>query len=105
MINYLIGALVATTMAVAQTPQQPPKATKTTKPTSTTASVAGGKAKAEPSRPLPEQSLKTKLENRNSAIPGYKKAKDNGQRGVQPKYTPRQTDSGVRKDTMNKQKS
>lgn len=107
MINYLIGALFATTMAVAQTPQQPAKGATTTKPASTTATTAatGTKAAAKPSRPLPEQSLKTKLENRNSAIPTYKKAKDNGQRGVQPKYTPRQTESGVRKDTMNKYKS
>jgi hypothetical protein len=101
MINHLIGALVATTMAVAQTPQQP-AAGKATKPASTTATTP---AAAKSSRPIPEQPLKTKLENRNSAIPTYKKAKDNGQRGIQPKYTPRRTDSGARKDTMNKYKS
>lgn len=102
-MNYLIGALFATTMAVAQAPQQPAKG-KTTKAASTTATAPGATSASKPSRPIPEQSLKTKLENRNSAIPAYKKAKDNGQKGTQPKYTPRQTDSGVRKDTMNKYK-
>ncbi|WP_080238778.1 hypothetical protein [Spirosoma rigui] len=104
MINYLIGALVATTMAVAN-PAQQPATGKATKPASTTATTPAAGAAAKSSRPIPEQPLKTKLENRNSAIPGYKKAKDNGQRGVQPKYTPRRTDSGARKDTMNKYKN
>ncbi|MBC3786434.1 hypothetical protein [Spirosoma utsteinense] len=110
MIKYLTGLVLAGTIAVAQTPQKPAKPAASAKPASTTAAPsASGPASAsaaKPSRPLPEQPLKTKLENRNTANPNYRKEKARGDsKGIQPKYTPRQTESGVRPDTVRKRKS
>lgn len=105
MIKLLIGMLFITTTALAQTAQTPSdqkRARVADKPSGSTESTTRSKAKATTAsaRPLPQPPLKEKLESGNSANPMYKKAKDAGVRKTSPKYPPRRSKSGVRKDTM-----
>ncbi|GAB3489675.1 hypothetical protein GCM10027341_00370 [Spirosoma knui] len=115
-----MAALLTTSVAVAQTTPQNAKGNATnattsagtkgasaTKSASTSKTPASGTAKAttEPSRPLPEHSLKTKLKNDNTNNPNYNLEKARSDRGTKREYTPRRTESGARKDTMDRRKS
>lgn len=116
----MIAALLTASVAVAQTTPQSKdggsasasakggsgagKPTATTKPSSTGSSKPNAASATEPSRPLPEHSLKTKLRNSNTTNPYYNLEKDKGERRAKREYTPRRTQSGARKDTMDQQK-
>ncbi|MFD2932838.1 hypothetical protein [Spirosoma flavum] len=97
MIKVLLGALLITTASLAQTA---PKTAKTGSTKPTASSMASSAKTTKPMRPLPQPSLKEKLESGDDAIPSYKKEKDAGvHKGVN-RYTPRRTASGARKDTL-----
>ena len=125
MINYLLGAFLVATVTLAQTPQQPATRSNATKPksgdvtasksTSATSSKSGSAsgaksatapktaAAAQPMHPLPQPSLKTKLQSNDNANPNYRKEKEY-RGGFKREYTPRRTASGARPDTMNQLK-
>ena len=105
MIKVLLGALLITTTALAQTAPKAAQAasTKSTvgsmNATARTGKPMSGSA-AQPMRPLPQPSLKEKLESGDRAIPSYKQEKDAGVHKGRNRYTPRRTASGARKDTL-----
>jgi hypothetical protein len=92
MIKVLIGVLLVTTSALAQTTPQTAK-TSSTKPTAASAT-------ARSSKPIPAPSQKDNLESKDNALPSYKAEKDAGKHKIQNRYNPRRTASGARKDTM-----
>lgn len=96
MTKILIGALLMATATLAQTTPKTAKNT-TTKPSSS--------SHTQPTRPLPNPSMKAKLESGDNANPEYRKQKAAGEtRGVKNRFTPRRTASGARKDTLDKQR-
>ncbi|GAB3542186.1 hypothetical protein [Spirosoma fluminis] len=115
MIKIMMAALLTTSVAVAQTTPQNAKgnatnATTSTGPKGASAAKSASTSKTpasgtEPSRPLPEHSLKTKLKNDNTSNPNYNLEKARSDRGTKREYTPRRTESGARKDTMDRRKS
>ncbi len=106
MIKLVIGALFVATTAFAQKAQTPSDnkragvAEKASGSTESTTRSQSKTAVAASTRPLPQPSLKEKLESGDRAIPSYKQEKDAGVHKVRPKYEPRRTKSGARKDTM-----
>ena len=106
MIKLLIGALLMATTTLAQTtapPSDQKRAGVKERPTGSTESTtrSGSKtAVAASTKPLPQPSLKEKLESGDRAIPSYKQEKDAGIHKGKAKYSPRRTKSGARKDTM-----
>ncbi|UHG90840.1 hypothetical protein [Spirosoma oryzicola] len=133
MIKLMIGALLITATALAQTPPQTGQ-TSSPKPASTSAAsgnksnkqtaasagtsskstttksasataTAADAARRSPNKKIPAPSMKDNLESKDNALPSYKQAKTGaGKERTQPKYTPRRTASGARPDTMNKRK-
>ncbi|GAB4021608.1 hypothetical protein [Spirosoma koreense] len=103
MMKVLMGMLLVTTTALAQTSPDAKRANVAEKPTGSTESTTRSKAKttaAASTKPLPQPSLKEKLESGDRAIPSYKQEKDAGIHKGKNRYAPRRTESGVRKDTM-----
>lgn len=105
MYKLVIGALLLATTTLAQTKTQPrPNQTgMDERPSGSAESTTQSKSKktATTARPLPQPSLKEKLQSNNTNLPTYKKSKDAGVQKVKPKYSPRRTASGQRKDTLN----
>lgn len=103
MNKLLIGALLIATIALGQTPSKPKQVTGTKPTSSSTTSTTMTKAMATNAKakgPLPQPSLKEKLESGDRAIPSYKEEKDAGIHKGKAKFSPRRTKSGARKDTM-----
>ena len=106
MIKLMIGALLMATTTFAQqaqTPSDNKRAGVKQKPSGSTESTTRSQSKtavAASTRPLPQPSLKEKLESGDNAIPSYKQEKDAGIHKGKAKYEPRRTKSGARKDTM-----
>ena len=103
LIKVLIGAMLVATTTVAQTAQQSTNQAGGTanRPSGSTESTTRSTAKASkgPVRPLPQPSLKEKLQSKNTNNPNYQREKS-GQSGSKREYTPRRTASGARKDTL-----
>ncbi|GAB3755407.1 hypothetical protein [Spirosoma pomorum] len=97
MLKLLLGALLISTTALAQT----------TKPSSQT-SISGSNAKKPVSKtasnkPIPQPSLDEKMTSKDNAIPSYRMAKErdkDAKMGKGRQYEPRRNASGARKDTM-----
>lgn len=106
MIKLLIGAMFVATTTLAQTtttPADQKRAGVKDKPSGSTESTTRSKSKtavAASTKPLPQPSLKEKLESGDRAIPSYKQEKDAGVHKVKYRFSPRRTESGARKDTM-----
>lgn len=112
MLNYLMGVWLTTAVTLAQTTPQAAQKPASAKPSAqATASAKAGPATAPakpasataPARPLPEHPLSTKLRNNNTTNPNYNREKARG-RGTKREYTPRRTETGERKDTMNQRR-
>ena len=88
MRKLLIGLLLTTTVAVAQT-------------TPKSASAKASPAKS--TSALPQPSQKTKLQSNDDVNPNYHKEQAEG-RGIRHGYKPRRTASGARLDTMDRRK-
>ena len=105
LINVLIGAMLVATTTVAQTTTQSTQSTNQAstadRPSGSTESTMRSKSKAAkgPVRPLPQPSLKEKLQTKNTNNPNYQREKS-GQTGSKREYAPRRTASGARKDTL-----
>ena len=101
MIKVMLGVLLLTTSALAQTT---PQTAKTSSAKSMTASATKPKAMstatARSNKPIPAPSQKDNLESKDNAIPSYKKEKDAGVKKGKNRYNARRTASGARKDTM-----
>ncbi len=94
--------MATTTLAQTTTQPQPTKETNVAnRPSGSTESTTRSKAKASkgPVRPLPQPSLKEKLQTKNTNNPNYQKEKSQ-QNGSKREYAPRRTASGARKDTL-----
>ena len=117
MIKLVMGALLLASTAMAQTASPPNQAgtaerpsgstESTTRSKSSSAKASGTKSSsaAASNKPLPQPSLKEKLESGDRAIPSYKAEKDAGIHKAKYRYSPRRTETGARKDTMDKKKS
>lgn len=95
MYKLLIGALLIAATAQAQTTSTPSdrkKAGVAERPTGSTESTTRSKSKtavAASTKPLPQPSMKEKLESGDRAIPSYKEEKDAGIHKGKAKYSPR----------------
>jgi hypothetical protein len=98
MLKLLLGALLISTTALAQT----------TKPASKT-TLTGSKSirpvsKKTANKPIPQTSLDEKMTSKDNAIPSYRMAKErdkDAKMGKGRQFEPRRTSSGARKDTAN----
>jgi hypothetical protein len=97
MLKVLLGALLISTTALAQTTKPASKTTLTgsnsTKPVSKVVSK----------KPIPQTSLDEKMTSKDNAIPSYRMAKErdrDSKVGKGRQFEPRRNAAGARKDTM-----
>lgn len=99
MIKLMIGALFVATTTLAQTtslPSDQKRAGVKARPTGSTESTTRSTSKTAVSastKPLPQPSMKEKLESGDRAIPSYKEEKDAGIHKGKAKYSPRKPKS------------
>lgn len=105
-MKLVIGAMLMATTAFAQqaqTPSDNKRAGVVQNPAgsgSTESTTRSKSKKATSTRPLPQPSMKEKLESGDRAIPSYKKEKDAGVHKGRAKYPAKQTADGAPKKTQ-----
>ncbi|SFD27995.1 hypothetical protein [Spirosoma endophyticum] len=103
MIKLVIAAMLVSSTAFAQQAQTPSDnkragvAEKASGSTESTTRSQSKTAVAASTRPLPQPSMKEKLESGDRAIPSYKKEKDAGVHKGRAKYPAKQTAGGAPK--------